>query len=154
MQKSAAPLTAAILAKKGFASPAISAAGATRASFRLPGAERHQRPLKLCAPGGGAPSGGAPSGGTSGSEPLPNDRGAGHGTPRRSKRVTLRMDPDHYLRARIAAAHLGMSVQRLMLAAIDTYLNEVGSVACDAGCACLAQEAAAPAPATGTEQDR
>lgn len=143
MQKSAAPLTAAILAKKGFASPAISAAGATRAPFRLPGAERHQRPLKLCAPSGRA----------SGSEPLPNDRGAGHGTPRRSKRVTLRMDPDHYLRARIAAAHLGMSVQRLMLAAIDTYLNEVGSVACDAGCACLAQEAA-PAPATGTEQDR
>jgi hypothetical protein len=58
-------------------------------------------------------------------EPQPATAPAG---PRR--RLTLRLEPDRHLRLKLAAAHLGMSLQDVILAALDDHLPRVAPCVC------------------------
>ncbi len=64
---------------------------------------------------------------------LPATRDIGH------TRVTLRVNSARHLRLRVAAAHLGVTANGLMVAAIDHYLDEVLPKQMESHCACLAQ---------------
>jgi hypothetical protein len=100
----------------------------------------------LVAKGGAAPSGeaGAEPQGTieflpkTGSKP----RGGGGGDEGMT-RVSLRMPTVRHLRLRLAAAHLGLSNQALMLAAIDHYIDTILPLLIAGRCACL-EEGRAP----------
>jgi hypothetical protein len=63
----------------------------------------------------------------------PAARDAGH------TRVSLRVNSARHLRLRVAAAHLGLTANGLMVAAIDHYLDEVLPKQMASHCACLAQ---------------
>lgn len=54
--------------------------------------------------------------------------------------VTLRLDPARHLRLRLAAAHLGLNKQEIMLAALDSYLDRIGGETLDGNCFCLARD--------------
>jgi hypothetical protein len=50
------------------------------------------------------------------------------------RRLTLRLDPDRHLRLKLAAAHLGLSLQDVIVAALDDHLTRA------APCPCLKSE--------------
>ena len=54
-------------------------------------------------------------------------------------RVSLRVNSARHLRLRVAAAHLGLTANGLMVAAIDHYLDKVLPEQMESHCACLAQ---------------
>lgn len=54
-------------------------------------------------------------------------------------RVSLRVNSARHLRLRVAAAHLGVTANGLMVAAIDHYLDAVLPTQMESHCACLAQ---------------
>lgn len=66
---------------------------------------------------------------TGGTPPLPSESG--------SAKVSLRLDADRHRRLRLAALHQGSSGQKLLLAALDAYLDSSGAHALEKDCACL-----------------
>ena len=50
------------------------------------------------------------------------------------RRLTLRLDPERHMRLKLAAAHLDLSLQDILIAALDAYLAR------EAPCACLASD--------------
>jgi len=50
------------------------------------------------------------------------------------RRITLRLDAERHMRLKLAAAHLELSLQDILIAALDAYLAR------EAPCACLAAE--------------
>ncbi len=52
-------------------------------------------------------------------------------------RVTLRLDPERHLKLKLAAAHSRMSIQAMVTAAVDTYLDRSAPNLCNGSCACL-----------------
>ena len=54
-------------------------------------------------------------------------------------RVALRLNGARHLRLRVAAAHLGVTANSLMVAAIDHFVDHVLPTQMGAHCACLAQ---------------
>ena len=54
-------------------------------------------------------------------------------------RLTLRLDPDRHLKIRIAAAHMNLKLQDIMIQALDRYLAEVKSANPDTPCNCWAE---------------
>lgn len=114
MKSEASPLTASLLARKGTAVPSRLFAVAPPAPPRI--AEPRivePRPTALAA---------APSTALSRKNILKNRR-----------RITLRLDPDQHMRLKLAGAHLGMSLQDIMIAALDAHLVR------EAPCPCLAE---------------
>ena len=61
------------------------------------------------------------------------------GVPRMRSRVSLRLDRERHLRLKLAAAHLHLSVQAILTAALDGYLETVADQLPMGSCACLAQ---------------
>ena len=51
------------------------------------------------------------------------------------RRLTLRLDPERHMRLKLAAAHLDLSLQEILIAALDSHLAR------EAPCACLAADA-------------
>ena len=51
------------------------------------------------------------------------------------RRLTLRLDPERHMRLKLAAAHLDLSLQEILIAALDAHLSR------EAPCACLAPDA-------------
>jgi hypothetical protein len=47
------------------------------------------------------------------------------------RRLTLRLDPERHMRLKLAAAHLDISLQEMLIAALDAHLAR------EAPCACL-----------------
>ena len=116
--QAAASLTSALLVTKGRASAVGFAPEAA-----VPRPEPCDRPLSVV-PGGGRTG---RSGGFDGR------------APRRSAKLSLRLDPDRHLRLKLLSAHQCRSGQALLIEALDRYL-----AGCDAtqpggaSCACLA----------------
>lgn len=52
-------------------------------------------------------------------------------------RISLRLDPDHYLRLKLSAAHLHRNLQEVLIAALDAYLQKMGTEVNHGNCACL-----------------
>jgi hypothetical protein len=52
-------------------------------------------------------------------------------------RISLRLDPDRYLRLKLSAAHLHRNLQELLIAALDGYLDKIGTEVKNGSCACL-----------------
>lgn len=74
-------------------------------------------------------------------QPLPARarRRSGNGKDDGTLRATLRMSAAEHLQLRLAAAHLNQSVQALMRAAIDHYLDTVLPPLMNGRCLCLEQ---------------
>jgi len=52
-------------------------------------------------------------------------------------RISLRLDPDHYLKLKLSAAHLHQNLQEVLIAALDRYLEQMGPTVKNGNCACL-----------------
>jgi hypothetical protein len=50
------------------------------------------------------------------------------------RRITLRLDADRHLRLKLAAAHRGLSLQDIVIAALDVHLTR------EAPCPCIAAD--------------
>jgi hypothetical protein len=69
-------------------------------------------------------------------------------------RVTVRLHPARYLRAKLAAVHMGCTLQELFRRALDTYLDHAAQTVREGDCACLnAASAAADAEQRAPEHD-
>jgi hypothetical protein len=112
----AASLTSALLVRKGAAIPAGYAALSAAAR-----AGRTVRPVDATAAGAAA----SPK--RRRNERLPDPR----------MRISLRLDPDHYLRLKLSAAHLHRNLQAVLIAALDSYLERMGPTVKNGNCACL-----------------
>ena len=60
-----------------------------------------------------------------------------HLAPDPRTRISLRLDPERYLKLKLSAAHLRQSLQDLLIAAIDGHLEQVGPAVMNGNCACL-----------------
>jgi hypothetical protein len=108
----AAMLTASLMVRKGAAQPSR--------LFALPTPLAEPRPAPVAA--AKAPAATTP--GVAAAAVSTKDR----------RRLTLRLDPDRHLRLKLAAAHLDLSLQELLIAALDSHLAR------EAPCACLASD--------------
>jgi len=52
-------------------------------------------------------------------------------------RISLRLDPDRHLKLKLSAAHLHKNLQEVLIAALDSYLDEIGPTVKNGNCACL-----------------
>jgi len=52
-------------------------------------------------------------------------------------RISLRLDPDRYLKLKLSAAHLHRNLQEVLIAALDGYLEQLGATVKNGSCACL-----------------
>ena len=113
----AAALTASLLARKGEAAPVAA-------------------PLRLFAvaqPGDASPP----------VRPAPSaarpvaERASADGALADRRRITLRLDPARHVRIKLAAAHLKMSLQDVVIAALDAHLARLAPAIEGGGCACL-----------------
>jgi len=111
-----ASLTSALLVRKGAAVPAGYAALAAAAR-----AGRTLRPADAKAPGAAA------SLKRRRNERLPDLR----------TRISLRLDPDRYLKLKLSSAHLHQNLQEVLIAALDSYLERMGPTVKNGACACL-----------------
>ncbi len=59
-------------------------------------------------------------------------------------RLSLRLDPERHLKLKLSAAHLQQSLQDLLTAALDGYLEQVGPAVMNGKCLCLDGGCAAP----------
>lgn len=75
----------------------------------------------------------------------------GPGGPPSRRRITLRLDTAHHRRLKLAAAHLGTSLQELLIIALDSHLAKVAPGFAKGGCACLGGPVLRPVT-EGTEQ--
>jgi hypothetical protein len=107
-----ASLTSALLVRKGAAVPAGYAALATGTRAG------RTRPLEAAA--GTTPR-------RRRSERLPDLR----------TRISLRLDPDRHLKLKLSAAHLHQNLQDVLIAALDSYLDQIGPTVKNGDCACL-----------------
>ena len=104
-----APLTSALLARKGGATPAfplISSLGEDRPERRVNG--RAGLPVTT------------------------DDRAP-------VAKLTLRLDRERHLKLKLAAAHLRRSAQEILTNALDQYLDDVIPTCVESGCQCLAR---------------
>jgi hypothetical protein len=111
MKSEASPLTASLLARKGAATPSPLFAvptAAPRAQVTPFATKPVERPVE---------------------QPVakPDDL-------RDRRRLTLRLDPDRHMRLKLATAHLDISLQDFLIAALDAHLAR------EAPCACLKGE--------------
>jgi hypothetical protein len=67
-------------------------------------------------------------------------------SPAQRSRLTLRLDPDRHLKIKLAAAHLNLSLQEMMIDALDSYLADVRPINIGGVCNCL--DGSVPAPAS------
>ena len=105
-----ASLTSALLVRKGTAVPAgyAALAAATRAA--------RVRTLE----------------GVSTSKPRRSER-----LPDPRVRISLRLDPERYLKLKLSAAHLHRNLQEILIASLDNYLEQIAPTVKDGNCACL-----------------
>lgn len=54
------------------------------------------------------------------------------------RRITLRLDAARHRRLRLAATHLGVSLQEVLIAALDSHLAGIAPGLAGGGCTCLA----------------
>jgi hypothetical protein len=79
-----------------------------------------------------------------GREALAGDRArphvgkGGRGPTEERRRLTLRLDVARHRRLKLAATHLGISLQDVLIAALDGHLARVAPGLAAGGCACLA----------------
>jgi len=52
-------------------------------------------------------------------------------------RISLRLDDDRHLKLKLTSAHLHRSLQDILIAALDGYLDQVGPAVMNGNCACL-----------------
>jgi hypothetical protein len=57
-------------------------------------------------------------------------------------RVTLRLDEARHFRLKLASAHMQQSLQEILNAALDHYLDQVGPEILRDGCVCIGVDAA------------
>ncbi|MBV8650750.1 MAG: hypothetical protein JO255_04735 [Alphaproteobacteria bacterium] len=62
---------------------------------------------------------------------------SGAASPSDGAKVSLRLDADRHRRLRLLALHQRSSGQKLLLAALDAYLEAAGAAVMDGSCACL-----------------
>ncbi|MCZ6858884.1 MAG: hypothetical protein O7I42_01150 [Alphaproteobacteria bacterium] len=62
------------------------------------------------------------------------------------RRFTLRLSQDQHLKLRIASVHLGLSGQKLILEAVNEYLERVAPELRDGNCACILDGVSVPPP--------
>lgn len=144
--RSAASLTGSLLVRKGAAAPSPFKFEAGKREARTDAPPRRRFTPKLAPspeslradndkPAKAAKRSGkprpAPSGGEGSSE---------------IRRFTLRLSPDQHLRLRIASVHLGKSGQKLLLQALDEYLDRVAPELRDGNCACILDGVIGPPP--------
>lgn len=60
------------------------------------------------------------------------------------RRFTLRLSPDQHLKLRLASVHLGRSGQKLVLEAVNEYLERIAPELRDGDCACILDGVDAP----------
>lgn len=124
----AAMLTASLMVRKGAAQPSR--------LFTLPTPVAQPLPSPAAKAGAPAPAATAPVPASAASVPAATARApaATEFSTLDRRRLTLRLDPDRHLRLKLAAAHLHLSLQELLIAALDAHLAR------EAPCACLASE--------------
>ncbi len=64
--------------------------------------------------------------------------GGGGGRSRDRRRISLRLDPARHRRLKLAATHLGVSLQDVLIAALDSHIARVAPGLVEGGCTCLA----------------
>lgn len=143
MAKPQAMLSSQLLARKGTAIPAalglqfglIEELTANPITPRLELRVTPQRP----GPAGGTSGGANNSGnGQSGSSVPPPTFTPGPAPDRADgAKVSLRLDADRHRRLRLLALHQRSSGQKLLLAALDAYLDEMSVAVMGGACACL-----------------
>lgn len=89
---------------------------------------------------GVAPARGASAGGTSKATSARGHNGHGR------RKLSLRLDPDRYLRLKLVAAHTQRSAQQLLTDLLDHYFEEAGHLVRSGCCQCLGDAAGAEAP--------
>ena len=52
-------------------------------------------------------------------------------------RISLRLDPERHLKLKLSAAHLHRNLQDVLIAALDSYLDQIGPTVKEGTCACL-----------------
>jgi len=67
-------------------------------------------------------------------------------TPGSSGNISLRLDDERHLKLKLTSAHLHRSLQEIMIAALDGYLDQVGPAVMNGHCACLDGGCAARGP--------
>jgi len=120
ISKKASPLTGALLARKGGASPSFLAQVHPPVDG-LPAAVAH-RPSRAAAPHAND-AGEAAQGGAS------RDH---HGR----IKLSFRLDQDRHLRLKLAAAHTDRHIQDILTAALDRYLTDLAPAVKSGGCTC------------------
>ncbi len=68
------------------------------------------------------------------------------GGPSAVRRFTLRLSPEQHLLLRLASVHLGRSGQKLLLVALDEYLDRIAPELREGNCACLLDGVVGPPP--------
>jgi hypothetical protein len=92
---------------------------------------------------GGSSSEGAASKSGGGASKVSPPRGHnGHGR----RKLSLRLDPDRYLRLKLVSAHTQRSAQQILTDLLDRYLEEAGDAVRGGCCQCLGDAAGAESP--------
>ena len=125
-----ARLTAALLARKGYAVPSGYTVTPLASASRRPVAKA-ESPDSSDLPGRRAPSLGRAAKFRPASQPTQHPDRA---------RISLRLDNDRHLRLRLTAAHLERHLQDVLIEALDRYLDQVGPDVLKRKCACLEPE--------------
>jgi len=116
----AASLTSALLVRKGAAVPAgYATLVSTVRGLRAPEPSTLGREL--------------PAEGTTASVQRARRKSA----PDPRARISLRLDDDRHLKLKLTSAHLHRSLQDILIAALDGYLDQVGPAVMNGNCACL-----------------
>lgn len=75
--------------------------------------------------------------GSKATKPRPPAHGDARQATAQRSRLSLRLDRDRHLKIKLAAAHLNLSLQELMIDALDSYLADVKPSLPDGICNCL-----------------
>lgn len=145
----AAALTSSLLARKGTAAPA----DLTLIPLKRPAAPRpvpHAPAIESPASAAARP----PDTDTIGPAAIQGcclGAGAAEALRHEVAKLTLRLDKVRHLRLKLLAAHMQLSLQDLLVRALDSYVDQVAVRATRGQCSCLAQleEAARPASPRG-----
>ena len=137
----AASLSYSLLVRKGLAMP-LAPAMPTASPPEIPGSGPDPAPSKREANAGAAPALLTPFRRKQKKDGLPSLGTRSPGTAQRDHmgrvRLSLRLDLHRHLRLKLLAAHTRKSVQELLVAALDRYLEEQAAIGTGKECSCLA----------------
>jgi len=143
--RNAASLTGSLLVRKGAAAPSplkrdagFDAPAPSRFTPTLAAESRQNAPSPVSLPAvPGKPAARAGKNGKRGSTPAAARTVSPGDDSSEIRRFTLRLSQNQHLRLRLASVHLGRSGQKLILEAVNEYLDRIAPELRDGNCACF-----------------